>query len=616
MTAGQAFGFLFARRASDLPEGGQRVLFHCWNTGALLLSSAALCTFSLLLAIGDYDWAEFFGYFRHFSIFLLNWLPIFLLQLLLLCLFNRQWAAFLANALLILLPSFGNFYKLRARFEPFVFRDVRSIQTALHVAANYDLSFNSRIWLILIATPILLLLLLFLVRGRAGAKLRLGAALLAVLSVYPLWYFVYSNTDLYWTNTFKNNNIGVITAQERFVNLGFTYPFLYSITESKDIPPEGYDTDRAEAVLSPYADADIPQDRRVNLLVLQLESFTDLEAMGLRDVAPETYEVLRALQAESITGTLVANVIGGGTIDTERCLLSGSYGMMDYTGDAPSYVRYLNSQGYFSTGSHPNRADFYNRLNINSYLGFDEYLFTDNYYGGLVDGSWDWMCDDVFMPEVFRMFKEYERQGNVFSFNVSLQGHSPYESETLLFDRLYWPGDGVSDLTRNVINNYLGSLADTQTRLLPEIEALRTDSEPAVVLLYGDHNPWLEKRSVYEEAGISLDQSTGEGMLQYYSTPYLIWANDAARELLGKDFVGQGPTVSPGYLLNVVFHELGWTGGAFMQYTAQVMDKLPVVSTNGFYVEDGVYTQTLSEDGQRLLQEYSCEQFYLRSQMR
>ena len=214
------------------------------------------------------------------------------------------------------------------------------------------------------------------------------------------------------------------------------------------------------------------------------------------------------------------------------------------------------------------------------------------------------------------MFKEYERQGNVFSFNVSLQGHSPYESETLLFDRLYWPGDGVSDLTRNVINNYLGSLADTQTRLLPEIEALRTDSEPAVVLLYGDHNPWLEKRSVYEEAGISLDQSTGEGMLQYYGTPYLIWANDAAKELLGKDFVGQGPTVSPGYLLNVVFHELGWTGSAFMQYTAQVMDKLPVVSTNGFYVEDGEYTQTLSEDGQRLLQEYSCEQFYLRSQMR
>ena len=513
-------------------------------------------------------------------------------------------------------PSFGNFYKLRARFEPFVFRDVRSVHTALHVAANYDLSFNSRIWLILIATPVLLLLLLLLVRGRAGGKLRLGAAALALLSVYPLWHFVYSDTDLYWTNAFKNNNIGVITAQERFVNLGFTYPFLYSITESKDIPPEGYDAARAEAVLSAYADADIPQDKRVNLLVLQLESFTDLEAMGLRDVAPETYQVLRALQAESITGTMVANVIGGGTIDTERCLLSGSYGMMDYTGDAPSYVRYLNSQGYFSTGSHPNRADFYNRLNINRYLGFDEYLFTDNHYGELVDGSWDWMCDDVFIPEVFRMFKEYERQGGVFSFNVSLQGHSPYESETLLFDRLYWPGDGVSELTRNVINNYLGSLADTQTWLMPEIEALRTDSEPAVVLLYGDHNPWLEKRSVYEEAGISLDQSTGEGMLQYYGTPYLIWANDAAKELLGKDFVGQGPTVSPGYLLNVVFRELGWTGSAFMQYTDQIMGRLPVVSTNGFYVEDGSYTQTLSEDGQRMLQEYGCEQFYLRSQMR
>ena len=57
----------------------------------------------------------------------------------------------------------------------------------------------------------LFLLILLLVRGRAGGRLRLGAVLLALLSVYPLWHFVYSNTDLYWTNTFKNNNIGVIT---------------------------------------------------------------------------------------------------------------------------------------------------------------------------------------------------------------------------------------------------------------------------------------------------------------------------------------------------------------------------------------------------------------------
>ncbi|MBR1456121.1 MAG: LTA synthase family protein [Oscillospiraceae bacterium] len=612
----RAAAFLRARYANELPPGGQRALFYGWNAAALLLSSAALCTFSLLLAIGNYDWAEFFGYYKHFVIFLLNWLPILLVQLLLLCLFNRQWAAYLGAAVLFLLPSLGNYYKLRVRYEPFVFRDISSITTALHVAGNYDLSPNKRILLVLIAVPTLLVLIALLARGRLSGRLRLGAAVLALLPVFPLWRFVYSSTAIYDRNTNRNNNIGIITAQERFVNLGFVYPFLYSITESKDIPPEGYDAERAAAVLAAYEDADIPADRRVNLLVVQLESFTDLEAMGLQGVAPETYEVLRALQAESITGTMVANVIGGGTIDTERCLLSGSYGMMDYTHNAPSYVRYFNGQGYFTTGSHPNKADFYNRLSINSYLGFDEYLFTNNHYAALVDGEWDWMCDDVFIPEIFRLFKEHEREGSVFSFNVSLQGHSPYERGSLVFDELYWEGEGASELTRNVINNYLGSLADTQRRLMPELEALRTDAEPAVVLLYGDHNPWLETRSVYEEAGIPLDQSSAEGLIRYYGTPYLIWANDAAKALLGRDFTGEGPTVSPGYLLNVVFRELGWTGSAFMQYTDGILDTLPVVSTNGFFVENGRPVTALDDEGRRLLQEYGCEQFWLRGSMK
>lgn len=39
--------------------------------------------------------------------------------------------------------------------------------------------------------------------------------------------------------------------------------------------------------------------------------------------------------------------------------------------------------------------------------------------------------------------------------------------------------------------------------------------------------------------GINIDQSTLEGLLNYYTTPYVIWANDAAKAKLGVDFHGK-----------------------------------------------------------------------------
>ena len=118
---------LRARRTDELEDRRQRTIYLLWNAAALLLSSLGIAVLSLALAIGTYDVEEFFGYFSHPVLLLLNWLPILLLQLLFFCLFGRHWAAFLATAVLIFLPSAGDFYKIKFRFEPFTFEDMDSV---------------------------------------------------------------------------------------------------------------------------------------------------------------------------------------------------------------------------------------------------------------------------------------------------------------------------------------------------------------------------------------------------------------------------------------------------------------------------------------------------------
>ena len=70
--------------------------------------------------------------------------------------------------------------------------------------------------------------------------------------------------------------------------------------------------------------------------------------------------------------------------------------------------------------------------------------------------------------------------------------------------------------------------------------------------------------------------------------------------------------ISPGYLMNILFREIGWEGPAFMQFTSDAMLHLPVICNKGAYLEDGKYVKNLSEQGQTLLKQYQDLQFYLR----
>lgn len=585
------------------------LLGRIWAWTVIPLSSLGIAVLSLALAIGVYDVEEFIGYFTHPVILLLNWLPVLLLQLLLYCVTGRHWLAFLLTAAPVMLASAGDFYKIQFRFEPFTFQDMDSVGAGLRVAGDYPLRLNSRVLAALVYTLLGTPLLALLAKGRPAARRRMLGAALSLAAAAGLWLGVYRSESVYWTVSHQNGYIGNITEQENFIASGFVYPFLHSMSQRPDQPPEGYDPAAAEQALAAYRDEDIPPERAVNVLVLQLESFTDLEAMGFQGVAPETYQVLRRLREESISGTLVANVIGGGTIRTERCVLTGGLDMPVVSRNCSSYVRYFNDQGYFTTGSHPNRQDFYNRVNVAKYLGFSEYLFRNNYYEELTQGKWN--CDAVFLPEVFRLFRERGAAGEkVFSFNVSLQGHGPYSMDKVNYSGSYWQGEGVSPEIRETINAYLALAAETQDLLAQQLDTLRDDPVPAVVLIYGDHNPSFGGAALYDACGVRFPMDTEDGFLRYYGTPYLIWANDAAKEQLDRDFTGEGPTVSPGYLMNLLFDALGWPGSAYLQYVGDMMERLPLVNVNGGYIEDGVFSNSLSPEGEALLQSFRSVQYY------
>ena len=116
---------------------------------------------------------------------------------------------------------------------------------------------------------------------------------------------------------------------------------------------------------------------------------------------------------------------------------------------------YLKSQGYTANGSHPCRDWFYNRLTVNPNLGLDDYLFTDNYYYQFIQEGEDVAYDDVFFPDLEARLTEYfaTNEAPLFSFNVTYQGHGPYDTDRVWGSGDYCTGD-YQQTTLNALNNY------------------------------------------------------------------------------------------------------------------------------------------------------------------
>lgn len=608
--------FLFQRRPDDSWSAGKRAGFWVWNLGILALSAVGITLVSLLLALGPYSLRLALGYLECPLILLLNLLPCVVLLFLVYGLTGRPGASFLITTAVVLGFSVGNYYKLMFRDDPVQFADLLLLKEVGDMAGKYHLFLDWKLVLTVLCAAFGWLFLHFFVRGRPARRSRQACTLLSVgacivvlllcrnSTIYNGRAAYYDRLDSQWSST------------QQYIAHGFVYPFLYSINDAVETPPEGYDKNQAAALLAQYEDAGIPEEEKVNIVGIMLEAYNDFTKFGVPELAQDVYKVWHDLEAEGYSGNLVTNIFAGGTVDTERCFLTGYSTLGNFRGRTNAYPWYFRSQGYTVEGMHPCYQWFYNRLNVNENLGFENYQYVENYFGQFTDGAV--ALDDVFFPKLLQAYEVGTAGGKpYFNFSVTYQGHGPYDSDTCWWGERgdFVVDDGTyTDEQQYILDNYFGSIANTNEHLKELTDYFRQDDEPVILILFGDHNPWMgDGNSVYTAMGIDFDMGTQEGFLNYYSTRYIIWANDAAKEILDCDFQGEGPDLGPNFLMNEVFRLCGWDGPAYMQAIEEVSRQVPVVHTTGRCLENGVLTDSLSPEGEALVKDYKNLQYYWRN---
>ena len=571
------------------------------------LSCLFLGLVSLYFSAGSHGIRLFLWYLTQPMVLTLNLLPYLLLGLLLLALTGRSWLAFGLDAAVCLFFSWAQFWKLMARSDPIYAEDLLILAEAQQMAGQY-IQLTPAILCSAIAAVALTWALWFF-RGRPLKplpRLSLAAAVVALaLWLSPNVYIsgrVYNSLKVWpklnqWIDT------------NRYISRGGIYPFLNSIPAAIPEPPEGCDEEEARAILSAYPSDDIPENERVSIIVTQLEAFCDLSGLTDRITGADPYAEYHALLDESFHGRLLPNVFAGGTIDTERCVLTGFSRLESFRRPSWSYARYFAEQGYTIQGAHAGYEAFYNRLNVNENLGVPGYRFIENHFREFVSGI---PGDDVLLPDITEHALSAMASAPVFSFNVTYQNHGPYSADSARFDEPFVPQGELSDSDYHIVNNYLFGIRDTGRQMAAMTDAFRTREEPVILVFFGDHKPWLGEQSVtYEALGIDITSDADAAFYNYYATDYLFWANDAARAALDSDFTGIGPDISPCFLMNVLFRQCGWDGPGYTGLTDSLLDAVPMLHTSGRFLVNGSLTDSLPADLQELVTQMEQVQYYL-----
>lgn len=564
-------------------------------------------------------WAS---YFKLPLLVVMNLLMPLLLVYLGFFLFARPWAAYLLSAVPFLTLALANYYKIQLRGDPVLASDLRLLRTAGGIMGNYSFELSAPVGIVAAGFVTMLLLSILLLRREHMSRHERLAGLMLLLSLTLAGGFeLYPDADIYE----KTANSGLInpwSETEIYVSRGTTYPFLYSVQDMLPNAPSGYRESEASSTLASYEDQDIPEGEKITVVGIMLEAFSDMTDFPVLDEVPaihKIYEPLHELEERSVSGRLLTNIFAGGTVDTEWGYLTGYSEHEEFRSPVNTYVRYFKSQGYDALYRHPGYSWFYNRSNVNEYLGFDECVFNDTGFGDLISISDAlYHSDKVLVDYLLNdIDSRTETDDPLFLFSVSYQNHGPYPSETYWEEYVTPEKNGWSMQTCCVINNYLAGIRSTINEMCRMTEELEGRDEPIVFVFFGDHKPWMGNgNSVYTEMGINMDVSTLDGFYNYYATPYVIYANQAARDLLGNDFAEPGGDFSPCFLMAKVFDECGWEGPGFMQLQREMRAVSPLMSSNGWRMQNGQLTMELDGTAEDENGRYLRAQYYIETHLK
>ena len=488
--------------------------------------------------------------------------------------------------------SLTNYFTTTFRGIPILASDLTIMGTAMNVVGNYKYSLDlpRTITLLgLIAWGILLFRVkrLRLPKGKKRISAILGSAAICFAS---FWIMIYTPV---MTVTPMHVTVNTFRPIKSYRKNGCVLTFMRSIQLMIIHKPDGYSANAAEEIAAPYrSETSSGNAKTPNVIAIMDEAFADLQAVGDFRTSEDVMPFYHSLTKNTVKGFSYVSVFGGQTANTEFEFLTGlSKAFVPASATPyqlyiksllPGLTTHLGNQDYQGMlAFHPFRANGYNRDHVYPNLGFSDFISLKDLDVSASDKIRNFVSDAADFQVIIDQYEQAKKKSNApfYLFNVTMQNHSGYDQD---FDNLDMPISIEEKCDDPELKRYLNLIHHSDTALKSLIEYFSKQKDPTVIVFFGDHEPGLSNEVYSKILGKNVEKLSAEENMNLYKTPFLIWANYDIEEQ-------ENVNISMNYLSTLMLESTGMKLSPFNQFLLDIHKQIPVLTTNGYFGEDGSY---------------------------
>lgn len=495
----------------------------------------------------------------------------------------------IAYVFLMLLAG-TNYFVYLFRGNEFIFSDLKSIQTGLSVAGNYEFVLDDRAGYVLLLSTLYLSLVRKL---QIGFTRRISMASLTLILAICGSIHIYEKTSGYVTETWE---------QKGSYRNGYILNFVLSVRDCFIGEPEGYSKEAVVALEAQYTNGkgteedglqEIAKEETINdgtfagaseekptIIVVMSESYADLSVVGEFSTNEELTPFYDSLTENTVKGHALSSVFGAKTPNSEwefmtgnsmAFLPGGSVVYQQYISDTPtSMVSTLKNEGYTCVAMHPYYETGWSRNLVYPDMGFAELYFLDDF-----DQSQmlrEYITDQELYESIIERYENRGKNEDLFIMSISMQNHGGYTETYDNFDQeIRMLGIDYPD-----VNQYLSLVHESDKALAYLISYFENVDEPVEIVFFGDHQPSLSSGFYPHLNGKGLSGLTLDELEALYTVPFFIWTNYETEE-------EEVEITSLNFLASMALERSGLPMPAYNRFLLDMMEVVPAINARGYY---------------------------------
>lgn len=538
--------------------------------------------------------------------FMEGFVILVLINTVLASLFKSNRISFVIVSLVSIVFVTINYFKLQFRDTPFLPWDFMLAGEVTTVLSKFRIVPSLRFAAAFFAALIVTGLILFCFRKKKKADTGIFARVAVIIVSLAL------GLNYFYTDIFEKN-VNLFEIKDFYTQKGFVSAFAETAQYLLPMdPPEGYNKDTMQKIHDKINAYTEDAGQKPNVIVLMSESFWDITRVKELNFNEEIFPNYRNLQKTAVTGELLTNIFGGGTVNSEFEALTGF--STDFLPDEfmpyQRYIRpgffsvnsFLESIGYESLGMHPFEKTNYNRSTAYEYFGFDETVWEEDFDEDS-DRMRGYISDHALTQKIIEEYEKHNASSSEpwFNMSVSMQNHGGYWETSL--DK----GKEVDIDTSKFLESSQGSIEDLATGLhyadlaLGElIDYFEKEEEPTLIIMFGDHmsdagpvgQTLIEQSSLLNDGADNTNDPELNSILQQHRVPFIAWSNFA-------DIHKDCGIISVNQLLPTVFSEYNVSMPRYFSYLRDCQNVCGAYGSAIMVNKDGTLTRESELTGEQ-----------------